>query len=338
MELVECAAAPSATAGIVRIPELEAQVLGARKTGVVKVGFVPLLHDGRLPDTSPEVLKLYTDALLAQYPITGVESFVTTPYDSQATGTKINLSVIHNRVAAKRAEDNPADDIYYFGLIKPAESFNDYCNFEGTTGVAWELTDVSPWYVSSRAGIGVGYGDDVSAETFVHELGHNQGRPHSPCGVDGDPEFPHEGAGIGAWGYDMFGQKLKDPSEYVDFMSYCAPVWVSDYTYRAIAERVAVVNEVAASPKRIGVGEPVEWAGIRVTSRGLAWTRGVTTQPGDDLPVETGVVYDALGQEITHVDVFRVNMSEDAGYVLYVPPQQPGWYAVGPEGGPALQY
>jgi hypothetical protein len=296
------------------------------------------MHVGRLPETSPEVLKIYTVAVLAQYPVTAVEAHVTTQIDSGATGSNIDLGEILDRVAEKRSQDNPPDDVYYFGLIKPAESFNEYCNFECTTGVAFELTDVSPWYVSSRAGIGVGFGDDVSAETFVHELGHNQGRPHAPCGVDGDPDFPYDGAGIGAWGYDSFSQKLKDPSEYVDFMSYCAPVWVSDYTYRAIAERVAVVNEAASSPKRIGVGEPVAWAGMRVTSRGATWTRGTTTQPGDDIPVETGVVYDAQGQELMQVDVFRVRMSENAGYVLYVPPQQPGWFAVGLEGGPALPY
>jgi hypothetical protein len=345
VELVECAAAPSANAGIVKIPELASQALGARKTGIVKVGFVPVKHDGRLPDTSPEVLKFYTDAVLAQYPITGIESFVTTQIDSGWSGTQIDLGDILDRVADKRVTDDPPDDVYYFGLIKPAETFDAYCNFGCTTGVAFELIDTSPFYVAARAGIGVAYGDDVSAETFVHELGHNQGRAHAPCGIDGpdtDPTFPkdaaHDEARIGVWGYDMFGKSLKDPSEYVDFMSYCAPTWVSDYTYRAITERVAEVNEASASPKRVGVGDPVAWVGMRVTPRGATWTRGTTTQPGDDLPVETGVVYDAQGQALTHVDVFRVNMSENAGYVLYVPPQQPGWFAVGLVGGPTLAY
>ncbi|VAW32251.1 hypothetical protein MNBD_CHLOROFLEXI01-3228 [hydrothermal vent metagenome] len=69
-----------------------------------------------------------------------------------------------------------------------------------------------------------------------HELGHNFGRQHAPCNVSGDPNYPYAGASIGQYGLDGIGGSLQllSPGGYVDMMSYCDPVWVSDYTYKAL--------------------------------------------------------------------------------------------------------
>ncbi len=338
VELVECDAPPSGAAKVVRLPETGTQPFEARTTGAVKVAFVPIEHDGRLPDTSEAALAVYANAVLALYPITALETSVTTPMASGTTGIDISLGDILDRVRERRDDDAPDSDVYYYGLIQPSATFGDYCRRGCTTGVAFELVDTTPWYAASRAGVGVAFAEAISAETFAHELGHNHGRPHAPCGVDGDPNFPHSNAQIGEWGYDFFEGTLKDPGEYVDLMSYCEPAWVSDYTYRALTERVAEVNRPAQGFKETDAGPPVTWAAIRVTEAGLAWTRGLTTRQGDTPPFERGVVYDATGRELTHVEVFRIRMSEGAGYVLYVPPAQPGWFAVGLEGGPVLEY
>ena len=41
-------------------------------------------------------------------------------------------------------------------------------------------------------------------ETFVHEIGHTQGRRHSPCGDAGgtDGNYPYPEADIGSYGYN----------------------------------------------------------------------------------------------------------------------------------------
>ena len=95
--------------------------------------------------------------------------------------------------------------------------------------------------VWSRSSIGLGYSqNNLAAETLVHEVGHAHGRYHAPCGgASGtDPAFPYPGAKIGTWGYDLIEKDLLDPNVYTDIMGYCNRIWVSDYTYDALWERI----------------------------------------------------------------------------------------------------
>jgi hypothetical protein len=63
------------------------------------------------------------------------------------------------------------------------------------------------------------------------------GRLHAPCGrpANIDDEYPYDSGRIGVWGWDPLTKELLDPEERVfDFMSYCQPVWVSDYTFQGL--------------------------------------------------------------------------------------------------------
>jgi hypothetical protein len=84
----------------------------------------------------------------------------------------------------------------------------------------------------------------VSWETAVHELGHAFGRYHSPCGgADGiDPGYPYPNGFIGTWGYNLLTRQLYPPATVADVMSYCEPIWVSDYTWKGLFERIRLVN------------------------------------------------------------------------------------------------
>ena len=72
----------------------------------------------------------------------------------------------------------------------------------------------------------------LNPTTMAHELGHNLSLYHAPCRAGGpDPSFPYPDGSIGAWGYDFrYGGALASPGR-PDLMSYCGPVWISDYHF-----------------------------------------------------------------------------------------------------------
>jgi hypothetical protein len=100
-------------------------------------------------------------------------------------------------------------------------------------------------YVGLPSAIGwdkTGYSDGGNyPEILAHEVGHNLDQSHANCGGPSgvDPFWltapaNYANGAIGVYGYDVANSALKIPSAYKDIMSYCSPVWVSDFTYKSI--------------------------------------------------------------------------------------------------------
>ena len=93
------------------------------------------------------------------------------------------------------------------------------------------------------------------AGTIAHELGHNLGLDHAPCGGIGlgsdDPWFPYPGGNIGAWGFDFEQNSLVHPST-PDIMSYCLdPRWISDFFFnKALNHRLDEDSMLASAQAR----------------------------------------------------------------------------------------
>jgi hypothetical protein len=162
-----------------------------------------------------------------------------------------------------RDERGARDAEYYYGAVAPSESLEQHCESGCTVGVG--LVPLQPgglFGVSVAAGLG--YAGEDAAETMIHEIGHSHGRLHAPCGADDpDPEYPYPDGSIGVWGYDLFEDVLLSPTGAFDFMGYCLPYWVSDYTYAGLFDWIEESNQL-----RLARGPSRTWRSLLIGARG----------------------------------------------------------------------
>lgn len=222
----------------------------AKSGGKLHVTLVPIKYgaDGsnRLPDLSAGQMGAYHDLFYGMYPATNVEFTVrdAVQWNNTVAANGSGWENLLGYIGELRSNDGAPFDTYYYGIFSPSSSVNNYCGGGCVAGLG---NIGGPNDAYARAAIGLGFTGAIATETAVHELGHTHGRYHAPCGgAQGtDPNFPYNGAGIGAWGYDLVTQTLISPNNTVDLMSYCSPIWVSDYTFTAFFNRIKAVNNAS---------------------------------------------------------------------------------------------
>jgi hypothetical protein len=231
--------------------------------------------------------------------------------------------------------------VYYYGLVRPTSTFQQYCQGSCTAGIGYVASSGGTFAAQARASVGVGYADEASAATMAHEIGHNHGRNHAPCARGGqisgvDNGYPHGGGALGVWGYDSRTRVLIDPSQGTDIMGYCSNKWVSDYTYNALADRIASLN---GSPLEILSGETIkQWQIILLDATGPRWGLPfVRPEPAFGVP-ESAEILDSTGTVIENVTVYRSEVPDIGSATVLVPEPEPDWFAVRVVGWPALFY
>jgi hypothetical protein len=121
-----------------------------------------------------------------------------------------------------------------------------------------------------------------------------------------------------------------------DIMGYCSNKWVSDYTYDALANRVATVNNAPAfyaPPEFLGF-----WRVLLVDSAGPRWGNPVTELSLPSGAPELADILDSAGNLLEEVAVYRTEIADIDGASIMVPEPQPGWHAVRVPGWPALAF
>jgi hypothetical protein len=301
-------------------PETGFDPVTVHTVGTLNITLVPIQYNGdgsgRMPDTSATQVQIYEDLFMGMYPVDGVSITVRAPltWNNSVSADGNGWNALLDAVADLRQTDNAPSSSYYYGAFSPASSMAGYCSGGCVAGLGF-LPGANDAF--ARAAIGLGFSGVGSAETAVHELGHNHGREHAPCNTSGDPNFPHQGGGIGVWGYDVVAKTLYNPANFVDMMSYCNPTWISDYNFGAIFERMQLVNNsnIYIPPELVNR----TYERVRVNTDGsLSWLAPIQLERppvGEDTAV-TMETHD--GVEATTGQLIRYDHLD--GGMLFVPP------------------
>jgi hypothetical protein len=286
----------------------------------LKIVFIPLEYradgSGRLPDTSDRQMEMLHDAFMAQYPTREVDIDVEDPVawsnaiNANGSGFDRVLEYLYN------IRDRYDYDVYLYALHAPAPSYGDFCQggcVAGLSSLAQQPSD--SW---ARVSTGLGFSGDQTSGTTVHEVGHAHGRQHTPCGTNGDNNYPHSGGMIGAWGYDIIEKTLKSPNTFADFMGYCDPTWVSDYTFDALFDRVRSVNN-GRSLERIE-DMPIYRTLMITVDGALEWTKSVRLPGLNEGSVEKTIELLNEAGDVMDTVTGRLNpFSHLSGGFLHIP-------------------
>ncbi len=216
----------------------------------LRVKIVPVQYNadgsGRVPDTSEAQLERYRKGFQKLYPAREVEVTVRAPYPWSTTIARngSGFSQLLNAIIRLRQTDGAPKGVYYYGAFAAGSTFEAWCQYGCVAGLSpLAQNPADTW---TAASVGVGWSGESTVGTATHEVGHGHGRNHSPCAPGGniqgvDPSYPYTGATLGVWALDVENKTMISPSKSKDFMGYCDPTFVSDYTFGALATRMKYV-------------------------------------------------------------------------------------------------
>jgi CSLREA domain-containing protein len=205
-----------------RFPASGFQTITFRPENRIEIVAVPIRMigpGGQVYETSAEQMLKTLDPLRQTYPIANLSIKLHAPLEyklAQNELTTTDWSNLLKAVRALRVTEKPANHVLYYGLLH-----------DGLTTPYWGLG-----YKPGKVSVGL----ILREATAWHEIAHNAGRSHNPCenpAGDADPNYPYVNGVINNTGWNHITNQLI-PASYKDFLTYCYPRWVSDYTYQAL--------------------------------------------------------------------------------------------------------
>lgn len=212
------------------------QALNIATAIMYNLTFVPVINtaDGTTGDITTAGVPDFTNSLKLLHPMWTYNAVVHPPFTFTGGAMQSNdgnfawQTLLQQIESLRQVEGGPS---YYYGVLHPSYS-------SGIVGLGYvgqvQLTQF-------RSAIGwdnravYGQVGTYAGEAYAHELGHNMSLNHAPCGgaSSPDPAFPYAGGGVGRSGYNVIAGAITVNTNF-DMMSYCAPTWISDYSYRHI--------------------------------------------------------------------------------------------------------
>ncbi|HEY0132451.1 MAG TPA: hypothetical protein VGB85_00190, partial [Nannocystis sp.] len=229
--------------------------------------------------------KDFEAGLYQQNAISALELTVHAPYKVEYSMTEYSgLSKLVSAMSQLRTDEGADPNVYYYGLfdncggcIGAGDGLQAGC----TVGLAADIT--GPDENDARFRAAAGQLNKGAVDTFVHEVGHTQGRRHIECAGAGvqaagtDPSYPYEDGRIGVWGFGIRDFGLRHPTVYSDYMSYCGRTWVSDWQWNATYTRIKKLTGWGKS----GAGAPATGDGVLIGAVDPDGQQIWWTGPGD---------------------------------------------------------
>ena len=273
--------------------------MNVRTVPGLAVRFVPILQSatGATGDITVANSPTYLERLRDIHPVntiaTSVRAAYTSSYSLVSDGT--NWNSVLGEINALRSLDGSNDQ--YYGVA----------HLSYTSGV------VGIGYIGAPAALGW----DVpgsAAEVMAHELGHNFGLYHAPCGgVAGpDPNYPYAGGIIGVYGWNVRTNTLMQPTT-ADLMGYCSPTWISDYNYLNVLNfrsttKAGTITSADVQPAMLVWGTVAGDGSITLEPAARVTAHTVLPARGGSFSVEGT---DAAGAQIFSVSFDPIDVSDD---------------------------